>query len=281
MSVPLVLEKVYRKQIVPLISKGMMRWALNIPYLDTKIYDQIRKKLIESFGGEFEELIIGGAPLNPEVEDFLMKIKFPFTVGYGMTECAPLISHTPWREFVPHSAGRVLPGLMECKILSDDPENIPGEICVRGTNVMKGYFKNTEATDKVLYDDGWLHTGDMGTLNPDGTLFIKGRCKTMLLGANGQNIYPEEIEAKLNNMVYVSESLVVERNGKFVALVYPDMEVMDKLGTSRDQLPEIMEQIRKEVNKIVAPYEQISKIEIQPCEFEKTPKRSIKRFLYK
>lgn len=280
-SVPLVLEKVYRKQIVPLISKGMMRWALNIPYLDTKIYDQIRKKLIESFGGEFEELIIGGAPLNPEVEDFLMKIKFPFTVGYGMTECAPLISHTPWREFVPHSAGRVLPGLMECKILSDDPENIPGEICVRGINVMKGYFKNTEATDKVLYDDGWLHTGDMGTLNPDGTLFIKGRCKTMLLGANGQNIYPEEIEAKLNNMVYVSESLVVERNGKFVALVYPDMEVMDKLGTSRDQLPEIMEQIRKEVNKIVAPYEQISKIEIQPCEFEKTPKRSIKRFLYK
>jgi len=280
-SVPLILEKVYRKQIVPMISKSMMRWALNIPYVDTKIYEQIRKKLVDAFGGEFEELIIGGAPLNPEVEDFLVKIKFPFTVGYGMTECAPLISHTPWREFVPHSSGRVLPGLMECKILSDDPENIPGEICVKGKNVMKGYFKNEEATDKVLYDDGWLHTGDMGTLSPDGTLFIKGRCKTMLLGANGQNIYPEEIEAKLNNMVYVSESLVVERGGKFVALVYPDSEVMDKLGTKRDQLPEIMEQIRKEVNKIVAPYEQISKIEVSPCEFEKTPKRSIKRFLYK
>ena len=280
-SVPLILEKVYRKQIVPMISKTMLRWALNIPYVDTKIYEQIRKKLVDAFGGEFEELIVGGAPLNPEVEDFLVKIKFPFTVGYGMTECAPLISHTPWREFVPHSSGRVLPGLMECKILSDDPENIPGEICVKGKNVMKGYFKNEEATDKVLYDDGWLHTGDMGTLNPDGTLFIRGRCKTMLLGANGQNIYPEEIEAKLNNMVYVNESLVVERNGKFVALVYPDYEVMDKLGTTRDQLPDVMEQIRKEVNKIVAPYEQISKIEIQPCEFEKTPKRSIKRFLYK
>ena len=280
-SVPLILEKVYRKQIVPMISKTMLRWALNIPYVATKMYEQIRKKLVDAFGGEFEELIVGGAPLNPEVEDFLVKIKFPFTVGYGMTECAPLISHTPWREFVPHSSGRVLPGLMECKILSDDPENIPGEICVKGKNVMKGYFKNEEATDKVLYDDGWLHTGDMGTLNPDGTLFIRGRCKTMLLGANGQNIYPEEIEAKLNNMVYVNESLVVERNGKFVALVYPDYEVMDKLGTTRDQLPDVMEQIRKEVNKIVAPYEQISKIEIQPCEFEKTPKRSIKRFLYK
>ena len=280
-SVPLILEKVYRKQIVPMISKTMLRWALNIPYVDTKIYEQIRKKLVDAFGGEFEELIVGGAPLNPEVEDFLVKIKFPFTVGYGMTECAPLISHTPWREFVPHSSGRVLPGLMECKILSDDPENIPGEIFVKGKKVMKGYFKNEEATDKVLYDDGWLHTGDMGTLNPDGTLFIRGRCKTMLLGANGQNIYPEEIEAKLNNMVYVNESLVVERNGKFVALVYPDYEVMDKLGTTRDQLPDVMEQIRKEVNKIVAPYEQISKIEIQPCEFEKTPKRSIKRFLYK
>lgn len=280
-SVPLILEKVYRKQIVPMISKSMMRWALNIPYVDTKIYEQIRKKLVEAFGGEFEELIVGGAPLNPEVEDFLVKIKFPFTVGYGMTECAPLISHTPWREFVPHSSGRVLPGLMECKILSEDPENIPGEICVKGKNVMKGYFKNEDATDKVLYDDGWLHTGDMGTLNPDGTLFIKGRCKTMLLGSNGQNVYPEEIEAKLNNMVYVTESLVVDRNGKFVALVYPDYEVMDKLGTKREQLPEVMEQIRKEVNKIVAPYEQISKIEITPCEFEKTPKRSIKRFLYK
>lgn len=280
-TVPLVLEKVYRKQIVPLINKSMMRWALNIPYLDTKIYDQIRKKLVDAFGGEFEEVIVGGAPLNREVEDFLVKINFPLSVGYGMTECAPLISHTPWREFVPHSSGRVLPGIMECKILSDDPENIPGEICVRGRNVMKGYYKNEEATQAVLEPDGWLHTGDMGTLNPDGTLFIKGRCKTMLLGANGQNVYPEEIEAKINNIAYVCESLVVDRNGKFVALVYPDYEVMDKLGTTREQLPAVMEDIRKEVNKMVGAYEQISKIEIQPCEFEKTPKRSIKRFLYK
>lgn len=280
-TVPLILEKVYRKQIVPLISRGMMRWALNIPYLDNKIYEQIRHKLVNAFGGRFEEVIIGGAPLNPEVEDFLQKIKFPYTVGYGMTECAPLISHTPWREFVPHSAGRVLPGIMQCKILSDDPENTPGEICVKGENVMQGYYKNTEATDKVLHDDQWLHTGDMGTLSPDGTLFIKGRCKTMLLGANGQNIYPEEIEAKLGNMLYVTESLVVERNGKLVALVYPDYEVMDKLGTTTEQLPEIMENIRREVNKMVAAYEQISAIELQACEFEKTPKRSIKRFLYK
>jgi len=218
-TVPLVLEKIYSKMIVPMISRSMLRWALAVPFLDNKIYGQIRRKLIDAFGGEFEEVIVGGAPFNAEVEDFLYKIKFPFTVGYGMTECAPLVSHVPWREFVPHSAGRVLPGIMDCKILSDDPERIPGEICVRGENVMKGYFHNTDATDKVLHEDGWLHTGDMGTLNADGTLFIRGRLKTMLLGSSGQNIYPEEIEAKLNNMLYVNESLVVEREGKLVALV--------------------------------------------------------------
>ena len=183
--VPLILEKIYSKMIVPMISKGMLRWALAVPYLDRRIYSQIRKKLIEAFGGEFEEIIVGGAPFNAEVEEFLYKIKFPFTVGYGMTECGPLVSHTPWREFVLHSAGRVLPGLMECKILSDDPENVPGEICVRGENVMKGYFHNSEATDKVLHAEGWLHTGDMGTLSADGTVFIKGRLKTMLLGPSG------------------------------------------------------------------------------------------------
>ncbi len=278
--VPLVLEKIYSKMIVPMISTGMLRWALAVPFLDNQIYSQIRKKLIDAFGGEFEEVIVGGAPFNDEVEDFLYKIKFPFTVGYGMTECGPLVSHTPWREFVPHSSGRVLPGLMECKILSDDPENIPGEICVRGENVMKGYFHNSEATDKVLHDDGWLHTGDMGTLSADGTIFIRGRLKTMLLSSNGQNIYPEEIEAKLNNMRYVSESLVVEREGKLVALVYPDYETMDQLGTTRDQLPEIMEGIRVELNKLVAPYERIAKIQLIATEFEKTPKRSIKRYLY-
>jgi len=278
--VPLILEKIYSKMIVPMISKGMLRWALAVPYLDKRIYSQIRKKLIEAFGGEFEEIIVGGAPFNAEVEEFLYKIKFPFTVGYGMTECGPLVSHTPWREFVLHSAGRVLPGIMECKILSDDPENIPGEICVRGENVMMGYFHNSEATDKVLHDDGWLHTGDMGTLSADGTVFIRGRLKTMLLGSNGQNIYPEEIEAKLNNMLYVNESLVVEREGKLVALVYPDYEAMDQLGVTRDQLPELMENIRAELNKLVAPYERISKIQLIATEFEKTPKRSIKRYLY-
>ncbi len=279
--VPLVLEKIYTKMIVPMISKGMLRWALAVPLLDKRIYDQIRKKLIEAFGGRFEEIIVGGAPFNAEVEEFLYKIKFPFTVGYGMTECAPLVSHTPWREFVLHSAGRILPGIMECKILSDDPENIPGEICIRGENVMKGYFHNTEATDKVLHDDGWLHTGDMGTLTADGTIFIRGRLKTMLLSANGQNIYPEEIEAKLNNMLYVNESLVVDRDGKLVGLVYPDFEAMDQLGVTHDQLPEIMENVRTELNKLVAPYERVAKIEIMASEFEKTPKRSIKRFLYR
>ena len=278
--VPLILEKIYSKMIVPMISKGKLRWALAVPYLDRAIYAQIRKKLIEAFGGEFEEIIVGGAPFNAEVEEFLYKIKFPFTVGYGMTECGPLVSHTPWRQFVLHSAGRVLPGLMECKILSDDPENIPGEICVRGENVMMGYFHNSEATDKVLHEDGWLHTGDMGTLSADGTIFIRGRLKTMLLGSNGQNIYPEEIEAKLNNMLYVNESLVVMREGKLVVLVYPDYEVMDQLGVTRDQLPELMEKIRAELNTSVAPYERIAKIQLIATEFEKTPKRSIKRYLY-
>ena len=279
-TVPLVLEKIYTKLIVPKISKGMLRWALAVPLLDNRIYDQIRKQLVDAFGGNFEEVIVGGAPFNAEVEEFLYKIRFPFTVGYGMTECAPLVSHTPWREFVLHSAGRVLPGIMEAKILSDDPENTPGEICVKGENVMMGYYHNYEATDKVLDDDGWLHTGDMGTMSPDGTIFIRGRLKTMLLGANGQNISPEEIEAKLNNMAYVNESLVVEREGKLVGLVYPDYDVMDAQGITRDKLPDLMAQVLAELNKLVAPYERLSRIELMANEFQKTPKRSIKRFLY-
>lgn len=278
--VPLILEKIYRKQIVPMITKQTMRWALAIPFIDTAIYAQIRRKLVDAFGGEFEEVIVGGAPLNGEVEDFLHKIKFPFTVGYGMTECAPLISHTPWREFKPTSSGRTLPGIMESKILSDDPENVPGEICVKGENVMVGYYKNQEATDLVLDDDGWLHTGDMGTRGADGTIFIKGRYKTMILSSNGQNIYPEEIEAKLNNMPYVCESLIVERNNRLVALVYPDYEAMDANGIGAYQLRDIMEQVRKDLNKLVAPYEQVEKIQLIANEFEKTPKRSIKRYLY-
>ena len=278
--VPLVLEKIYRKQILPQLSKNVMKWALAIPFIDSKIYGQIRKKLIDAFGGRFTQVIIGGAPMNNEVESFLKKIKFPYTVGYGMTECGPLISYTYWTDFIQNSAGRVLEGIMQVKINSTDPQNIPGEICVKGENVMKGYFKNDEATKAVLDEEGWLHTGDMGTVSEDGTISIRGRYKTMILSSNGQNIYPEEIESKLNNMPFVSESLVVERSGRLVALVYPDYEMMDTVGVGSEQLPETMEQIRKDVNKVVAPFEQISKIQLIANEFEKTPKRSIKRYLY-
>ena len=277
--VPLILEKIYKNQILPMISKGTMRWTLAVPFLDSLIYSKIRKKLIDAFGGEFEEVIVGGAPLNHEVEEFLHKIKFPFTVGYGMTECGPLISYTPWREFVVCSSGKTLP-IMESKIISPDPENVPGEICVRGTNMMKGYYNNPEATAAVIDEEGWLHTGDMGTRTPDGTLFLRGRSKTMLLSASGQNIYPEEIEAKLNNMPFVAESLVVERDGKLVGLVYPDFEAVDKFGISINDMDSARENVRKELHKLVAPVEQIAKIVLMPNEFEKTPKRSIKRFLY-
>lgn len=277
--VPLILEKIYKNQILPMISKGAMRWTLAIPFLDTLIYSKIRKRLVDAFGGEFEEVIVGGAPLNHEVEEFLHKIKFPFTVGYGMTECGPLISYTPWRDFIPGSSGRVLP-LMEAKILSPDPEGEPGEILVRGVNVMKGYYNNGDATRQAFTDDGWLRTGDMGTQSPDGTLYLRGRSKTMILTSNGQNIYPEEVEAKLNNMPFVSESLVVERDGRLVGLVYPDYDALDRLGLTSADLPSEMETIRKELNKLVAPYERLSSITAVPNEFEKTPKRSIKRFLY-
>ena len=277
--VPLILEKVYRKQILPLLNKRTMRWALSLPVIDNRIYNQVCKKLIDAFGGRFEQVIVGGAPLNAEVEAFLHKIKFPFTVGYGMTECAPLISYTHWKEFVPRSSGRILPNIMEVKIDSSDPQLIPGEICVRGENVMKGYYKNPEATEKVLVD-GWLRTGDMGTVSEDGTIFIKGRYKTMILGANGQNVYPEEIESKLNNMPFVMESLVIEKDGKLVALVYPDFEAIDTYGLTNDDLPVAMEEVRRNLNKEVAPYENIAHIYIFQSEFEKTPKRSIKRYLY-
>lgn len=279
--VPLILEKIYKNQIVPMITKQTMRWALAIPFLDKAIYGKIRNRLVEAFGGEFEEVIVGGAPLNKEVEEFLHRIKFPFTVGYGMTECAPLISYTPWRQFIPQSCGRTLPGIMHTKILSEDEENIPGEICVKGENVMKGYYKNPEATNAVFDEEGWLHTGDMGVRMPDGTLFIKGRYKTMILSNTGQNIYPEEIESKLNNMPYVSESLVVERGHGLVAIVYPDYEAMDREHLTIHQMDPYMEQVRIELNKIVAPYERIESIQLIPNEFEKTPKRSIKRYLYR
>lgn len=277
--VPLILEKIYKNQILPMISKGTMRWTLAVPFLDSLIYSKIRKKLIDAFGGNFEEVIVGGAPLNHEVEEFLYRIKFPFTVGYGMTECGPLISYSPWRKFVPGSSGKVLP-IMEARIESPDPANVPGEICVRGVNVMKGYFKNPEATERVLSSDGWLSTGDMGTLDANGVLFLRGRSKTMILSGSGQNIYPEEIEAKLNNMPFVAESLVGERDGRLVGLVYPDYEAADRLGITGADLDSAMENVRKELNKLVAPYERLAKIILMPNEFEKTPKRSIKRFLY-
>lgn len=278
--VPLILEKIYRKQILPMLNKRALKWAVNIPLLDNQIYAQIRKKLVDAFGGRFEQVIIGGAPLNKEVEAFLYKIKFPFTVGYGMTECGPLISYTHYTEFIPTSAGRILEGYMQVRIDSEDPYNIPGEICVKGENVMKGYYKNQEATDAVLDKDGWLHTGDMGTINKDNTIFIKGRYKTMILGPNGQNIYPEAIEAKLNNMPFILESLVIEKDGKLIALVYPDYEAVDENGISNKDILIAMEEIRKNVNNELAPFENISKIQLYPTEFEKTPKKSIKRYLY-
>ena len=277
--VPLILEKIYRKQIVPMITKRAVRWALALPLIDGAIYSKIRKKLVEAFGGEFEEVIIGGAPLNGEVEEFLHRIKFPFTVGYGMTECGPLISYTPWREFIPSSCGRTLPNI-ESKVNSPDPEHVPGEICVRGQDRMKGYYRNPDATELAIDAEGWLHTGDMGTRSADGTLFIKGRYKTMILSATGQNIYPEEIEAKLNNMPYVNESLIVERGKGLTALVYPDFERMDADGVDLEALEPIMEHNRTELNTLVAPYERVDHIQLTSQEFEKTPKKSIKRFLY-
>ncbi|MCC8120214.1 MAG: AMP-binding protein [Bacteroidales bacterium] len=282
--VPLILEKIYKKMIVPMLSKRRMRWVLAVPFLDKAIYVQVRKRLVEAFGGCFEEVIVGGAPLNAEVEAFLRKIKFPYTVGYGMTECGPLISYTPWREFIVSSSGHVLPGIMSAKIEDVEGANdLQGEICVRGQNVMKGYYKNPEATEQVLDKEGWLHTGDMGYLggNDGQTVFIRGRYKTMILTANGQNIYPEEIEAKLNNMPYVGESLVVQRNNNLVALVYPDTDAMDAENLNVNDVQRIMDtEILPELNKLVAPYERIERIQLVPQEFEKTPKRSIRRFLY-
>lgn len=279
--VPLILEKIYKKQILPLLDKQMTKLVLKVPLVDTGIYTMIRKKLVDSFGGQFSQIIVGGAAINGDVEEFFKRIKFPFTIGYGMTECAPLISYTAPAEFVQKSCGRILPDIMEVKIDNREQLSGVGEICVRGENVMMGYYKNEEATRAVLDEDGWLHTGDMGSTSDDGTIFIRGRSKTMILRSSGQNIYPEEIESKLNNLPCVMESLVVEREGKLVALVYPDYDAVDSLGV-RDQklLKEIMKANVVELNKLVAPYEAVSDVVLYPSEFEKTPKRSIKRYLY-
>lgn len=278
--VPMILEKVYRKQVLPLLEKGPMSIAMKIPLLNTAIHSVIRKKLMDAFGGNVNIFIVGGAPMNQETESFLMKIKFPITIGYGMTECAPLISFTPDNEFKAGSCGRYLQDYLEVRINSDDPEHKEGEILVRGEHVMKGYYKNDKDTDRVLDAEGWLHTGDMGTMDPDGTLYIRGRSKTMILSGNGQNIYPEEIEDKLNNMYLVLESLIMESGGKLQALVVPDFEQAEQEGIEKSQLPEIMANNLKELNKLVASYEQVADITIYPTEFEKTPKRSIKRYLY-
>jgi long-chain acyl-CoA synthetase len=277
--VPLIIEKIYKKQIQPLLAKPSMRWVLSIPFLDQTILAQIRKKLVDAFGGEFSEIVVGGAPMNAEVEEFFHKIKFPFTIGYGMTECAPLISYSNSKNFVPKSAGKIL-DIMKVKILNADPETGVGEICVKGENVMSGYYKNPTATDSLIDSDGWLHTGDLGTVDPDGNIFIRGRNKTMILGSSGQNIYPEEIEARLNNMPYVMESLVIENNGKLIALVCPDYEAVDAEHLDQNRLEELMEENRKMLNSVVASYETVSKIKLYPHEFEKTPKKSIKRYLY-
>ena len=279
-TVPLVIEKIYKNVIQPIISKKGMKWALSIPLLDNQIYGQIRKKLIDALGGRFKEIIIGGAAMNPEVEEFFHKIKFPFTIGYGMTECGPLISYAPWDKFVPSSSGKIL-DIMEARIYKENPEAETGEIQVRGENVMTGYYKNPEATQEVFTKDGWLRTGDLGTMDDEGNIFIRGRLKTMILSSSGQNIFPEEIEAKLNNLPFILESLVIERNKKLVALVYADYEALDSLGLNHeDNLKTIMDENLKNLNNNVAAYEKVSQIQLYPTEFEKTPKISIKRYLY-
>ena len=280
LCVPLVLEKIYRKRILPAMSEPKVRRMLAMPGLRHLVYRKLRARLTAALGGCFKEVVVGGAALSTEVEEFLHSIKFPFTVGYGMTECGPLISYTTPRQFIPTSVGRTLPEIMETRIDSTDPQNIPGEVLVRGQNVMKGYFNNEDATQAVMDKDGWFHTGDMGTRNPDGTLFLRGRCKSMILSASGQNIYLEELEARLNDMPFVAESLVVDRGGKITALIYPDAEALESRNIPADKVELLMEKIRAKVNSRLAPYERIAAVEIMKEEFKKTPKRSIKRYMY-
>ena len=267
--------------IVPQIQKAPVSWVLKVPFLDEIVCAKVREQLVQAFGGQFRQMIIGGAPLNPEVEAFLYRIKFPMSVGYGMTECAPLICFTPYDEGSRlYSCGRPLPGIMEVKIVDPNAEGI-GEVVVRGENTMIGYYKNPQATSDSFTSDGWLRTGDLGLLDEEGFLYIKGRCKTMLLGPSGQNIYPEEIEAKINNMPYVLESLVLQQeDNRLVALICPDYNEVDADGLTREQLVANLEEARKQVNSELAAYEQISIVKLYPHEFEKTPKKSIKRFLY-
>ncbi|OFY91056.1 MAG: long-chain fatty acid--CoA ligase [Bacteroidetes bacterium RIFOXYA12_FULL_40_10] len=278
-SVPLIIEKIYKKKLQPIISKTAIRVLLRLPVIDQKIEKRIKLELIKTFGGKFYEVIIGGAAFNREAELFFRKIGFPFTVGYGMTECAPIITYAPWHNTRLYSCGKVVPR-MEIKIDSRDPAKIPGEILCRGENVMLGYYKNREATDLVLTSDGWLRTGDVGVIDSDGYLYIRGRSKSMILGPSGQNIYPEEIESIINNMQYVVESLVIEEGGLLSALVYPDFEQAESDGINESALNKKMEEIRVAINEELPNYSKIQEIRVFPEEFEKTPKRSIKRYLY-
>jgi long-chain acyl-CoA synthetase len=279
-TVPLILEKIYKKIILPKLEQPVMKIALSVPFLSNLIYEKICKKLIESLGGNFCEVIVGGAAMNQEVTDFLCKIKFPVTIGYGMTECAPLISYSNHKDFEPTSCGHILKGIMDVRIDSKDPYNEVGEIQVKGENVMMGYYKNEEATKSSFSEDKWLKTGDLGTIDKEKRIYIRGRNKTLILSSNGQNIYPEELESKLNNFPLVMESLVINRDNKLIALVYPDYEQVDNMKLTHEELVLFMEHNCKEVNKLLAPFEHISKIELYPSGFEKTPKNSIKRYLY-
>lgn len=279
LAVPLIIEKIYRKNVLDALKRPSLRILLKVPIIDRRIMNKINQKLAKVFGDNFIEVIIGGAALNPEVESFLRNIGFRYTVGYGMTECGPIITYDSWRTNRLYSTGKSVVN-MEVKIDSPDPLNIVGEVLVKGENVMLGYYKNEEATKQAIDADGWLHTGDLGVIDRDGYLYIKGRSKNMILGPSGQNIYPEEIEAKINNMPFVQESLVIEQNQKLNALIFPDFDLADKAGHSNEDLEKIMEVNRIEINKTLPLYCQISKIKLYPEEFEKTPKKSIKRFLY-
>ena len=278
-AVPLVIEKIIRKRVFPKIQNNKMRLLLNMPVINKKINQKIKEQVAAAFGGEFYEIIIGGAAFNREVEAFLTRIDLPFTVGYGATECAPIITYADYKDFVPTSCGKAVVH-MEVKIDSSDPQNVPGEILARGLNVMLGYYKNEEATRETLDKDGWYHTGDLGLMDAEGNVFIKGRSKNMLLGSNGQNIYPEEIEDKLNSMTMVTESVVVQDGDKLVGLVFPDFDEAKNLGLNNDDLVNLMEQNRQQLNAILPAYSKLSSIEIHTEEFEKTPKKSIKRFKY-
>jgi long-chain acyl-CoA synthetase len=279
LSVPLVIEKIYKKQLLPVISKPTMKVLLAIPGVNRILYNKIRAKLTETFGGRFKEIVIGGAAFNPEAEKFFKKIGFRFSVGYGMTECGPLISYASWDTTKVGASGRAVDTL-EVTIDSPDPQKVLGEIILRGENVMTGYYKNDKATKEIIDEKGWMHTGDLGIIDKEGNIFIKGRSKTMILGPSGKNIFPDEIEAVINNMDYVTESLVVSEDNKLIGLIYPDYDKVKADNISDDKLVAILDETRKAVNERIPDYMAVSKFRVHPEEFAKTPKRSIKRFLY-